>query len=366
MANMAATTLPLGVDLSPAGPSRASTTDSLDRQLNALGLESSTNDNHVELPSYNVAVQDGPLRYAALAEKATGADEKQAEIIAEQTLLDRATAFLTAAQPVDGSYSPLDKPILIPRLNPGPNIPFARAWAPSLQAYDISQHDFLSFLDNLNVVCAPHPAARILEMLAFGVAFVPADGADGISGGLALLAALTAWAIARSRRKKYLALVNAMLFHPRGLHARVVSTKQMRAMLDIAPGEPLMAPLGQETLALSAQERNVLAMRQWAAELEFEGLPAPDRAMGLLNRFGAWQVRRKTWQADKEARRGRKRAWKKHLKGKKLKEGKGEKFRIRWLSWVMVQNLSEWEAEQKEMERRKTEKEGKGWRWGRS
>lgn len=294
------------------------------------------------------------------------ADEKQAEIIAEQTLLDRATAFLTAAQPVTKSYSPLEKPILIPRLNPGPNIPFARAWAPCLQAYDVSQHNFLSFLDSLNVVCAPHPAARILEMLAFGVAFVPADGADGISGGLALLAALTAWAIARGRRRKYLALVNDALFHPRGLHARVVGTKEMRTLLDIAADEPLMAPLGQETLALSAQERNVLAMRQWAAELDFEGLPAPDPAAGLLNRFGAWQVRRKTWEADKAARRGRKRAWKKHLKGKKLKEGRGEKFRIRWLSWVIVQNLSEWEEERKEMERLKAEKEGKGWRWRKS
>ena len=151
--------------ITSSGASRTSTIDSLDRQLNALGLgAASANDPQAEPPSYTVAIQDGSVLRFAPSEKAAGASEKEAEALAEETLMGRATAFLAATRPAKGSYEALDKPILIPRLNPGPNIPFARAWPPCLEAYDISQHDFLALVDNLNVVCAPHPAARILEI----------------------------------------------------------------------------------------------------------------------------------------------------------------------------------------------------------
>ncbi|KIH94593.1 hypothetical protein SPBR_05846 [Sporothrix brasiliensis 5110] len=52
--------------------------------------------------------------------------------------------------------------------------------------------------------------------------------------------------------------------------------------------------------------------------------------------------------AEKEARRARRRAWKRYAKGKKLKEPFGEKYRVRHLSWILVRNLDDVRQEKAE------------------
>lgn len=296
-------------------------------------------------------------------------DVKQIALLAEEQLLDQATAFIhesthdpdsqVAPAPL-GPFPPLTQPIFIPRVNPGPTMPFTRAWAPVLAAYDISQSDFLAFIDNLNLVCAPHAAIKMVELAAIGIGHVPVDWAEGLSGGLRLLAMATTAAVAHARRKRYLARANEGLFHPRGLHTRVVGTRKMGALLDLAKDDPLIVPLSETTIGLSVQDRCLLHLEsKGAAPLMVAGLPGPGPQTKLLAKLAAWQVRSQTNKFEKMAAKSRKKAWKRAAKGKKLKEMGLERIRVKWLSWIVVQSLEDYEREVREEAEKKAQKKAR-------
>jgi hypothetical protein len=94
--------------------------------------------------------------------------------VSEAQLLDQASAAF-APLPPGTILSPLPKPVLIPRVNPGSDLPFARAWPPELVNHGITQADFVAFIDSLNIMCAPHAAIRILQLAALGMGLVPND-----------------------------------------------------------------------------------------------------------------------------------------------------------------------------------------------
>jgi hypothetical protein len=238
---------------------------------------------------------------------------------------------------------------------------FVRAWAPSLSSHAITQPDFLAFLDGLNLVCAPHAAIRLLELAALGIGFVPLDWANGLSSGLNGLAQLTAAGVAHARRRRYLARLNEAYFRPRGLHARVVGTRAMRRVLGIDKKEPLILPLDEESADFSVQERCLRQLENWAAELEVRDLPPPDLGRATwLTKVAAWQVRSKTGKFEKKARRSRQRSMKRVAKGKALRENGLEKLRVRMVSWVLVQDLEEYERGlEEERQKKQAKKDGR-------
>lgn len=284
-----------------------------------------------------------------------GATASEEPEVTEKEILDLATAYFPPVS-ADAELPALPKPILIPRVNPGHQIPFARAWAPELANHVVTREDLVTFIDNLNIIIRPHPAVQVVELAAFGVSLIPYDAAEGVGSAIEAVAKLTTFAMTYKRSKKCIELMNERYFHPRKLHVKIIGSKRIMKMFNLDKKDPLLAPLSEETLDLSSQDRCLKHLSQWACELSFDDIPPPSRQTNVLRRMVVWQVKHKIAKADKQAKRRRKRAWKKHLKGKKLKESWAEKSRVRSLDWILIQNLDEWEKAKAEKQAKKEEK----------
>ncbi|KAI3338025.1 hypothetical protein F4824DRAFT_96740 [Ustulina deusta] len=277
--------------------------------------------------------------------------------VTDTHILDVATASFPLV-PEEADFLPLPKPVLVPRLDPGNAIPFARAWPLELADHAITKEDFVSFIDNLNIIITPHVAFRVLQITGFAVGLVPYDVAEGIGGALGAIAMIGSIAMNYKRTKDYIALMNEKYFHPRKLHIKVIGTKRLKKLFELDKKDPCLAPLTEDTLELSSQERCLRYLSQYSCELSFE-VPAPSPATTTLAKIAAWQIKQKIRKADRAARWGRKRAWKRHQKGKTPQnrlESRGEKLRVRSLDWILVQNLEEWEAQRAEKAARREEK----------
>ncbi|KAI8957557.1 hypothetical protein F5Y11DRAFT_339235 [Daldinia sp. FL1419] len=277
--------------------------------------------------------------------------------VTETQILDIATSCFPPI-PHDAELPPLPKPVLIPRVNPGVHIPFARAWAPELENHAVTPEDLVAFIDNLNILIRPHIAGRAVLVAALAVGIVPYDGAEGIAAALELAAIIGMALINHRRCKKYFAIMNEEYFHPRKLHVKIINAKRIMKMFNINKKEKLLAPLSKETLELSSQERCVRYMSKWACELSFDDLPPQSEQTTLLGRMAAWEVKHKIEKADKQVKKSRKRAWKRHMKGKKPRECWYENSRIKSLDWLLIQNLDEWEAAKAEKQTKKEKKQG--------
>lgn len=190
------------------------------------------------------------------------------------------------------------------------------------------------------------------------VSFPPIADADGIAAALQLAAIASQHLIAHKRCKAYLARVNTAYFEPRGLHARIVGTKHVRRVLGVGKADPLVAPLDRDTVDLTCLQRCLTGLEaRGAAPLVTEGLAVPGKETAVLARLAAWQVRRKLAKSEKSAKRARKRAIKKIEKGKKVKwEGAGERYRLKMLGWILIEDLADREAYVEEKERAKRSK----------
>ncbi|KAI0487302.1 hypothetical protein F4859DRAFT_464389 [Xylaria cf. heliscus] len=275
----------------------------------------------------------------------------------ERRILDLATASFPLL-PEDVKFQPLPKPVLIPRLNPGRAIPFARAWAVDLADHAVAKEDFVAFIDNLNIIITPHVAFRMLEVAGFAVGLVPYDVAEGVGGAIEAIAIVGAAALNYKRMRDYMALMNEKYFHPRKLHVKIIGTKRLKKLFGLDKKDPCLAALTGETLELTCQERCLQYLSQYICELSFD-VPAPSPATTTLARIATWEIKHKVLKADKAARSGRKRSWKRQQKGKNPQSGWnswGERKRVKSLDWLLVQNLEDWEAQRAEKEAKKEEK----------
>ncbi|CAK7234422.1 hypothetical protein SBRCBS47491_008942, partial [Sporothrix bragantina] len=202
------------------------------------------------------------------------AETAEAERAAESLLLDVATAPLGGLPPPSPvTAGRLGQPVVIPRLYGGATVPFARGYAPCLgDTHGIDAATFLAFIDGLNLVTSPHPAALALSVVAFSMNFVPHDYANAVGAVSQLLADVATSIVAHRRAQAFLGRANTTLFEPRRLHASIVKTKRLRTVLGIAPKTPLLAPLSEETLQLATLERCMhhLNAQGWAASVELE------------------------------------------------------------------------------------------------
>ncbi|WYZ39201.1 hypothetical protein EsH8_III_001115 [Colletotrichum jinshuiense] len=352
-----------------AKPDGHSTREPVSRDSDPLGLGSTTEKVKtdgpegvslestlvVQLPSSRSGTADGTGQGLSFGKEGGGDLEKLAQ--AESTTLPSAPVSNTHA-----GLPPLPKPVIVPRLDPGCTFPFARAWAPELERHDISQSEWVGFLDRLNILGKPHPGITVAQIMAIGVSFAPVDAAEGIAALIeAGAAGLTAY-MARARCQKLIAMMNLEYFGPRGLRVRIVSGKEMRRNLGLQKGDALVAPLGEDTLDMTTQERCLEQLKGRVSELTFS-VPGPAPETKAVARLAAWRVRTQLKKSDKAARRARKRAWKKFQQGKELKECKEEVSRVKRVSWVLLQNIEDAEADViRAKEEAGGKKRGKLWR----
>jgi hypothetical protein len=311
-------------------------------------------DNHEESPnppSYAAIVQaDGPFRpstsgEAILEQQPTLVDEEgttESSVTSSQ-LLTKAIASILPATSLSTSFPPLPLPILIPRVHPDSTMPFARAWAPELAQHGFTQEEFLTFIDNLNLVTSPAAVFQLFKLASIGVGSVPHEWGQATGTALGLIASVGTQAVSYARQKTYLKDANERCFAPRGLHVQVVGTRRMRKLLGIGKNDPLTVPLSQDTLTQTPLQQYMVALEGWVCDITFE-VPRPAEPTTLLARLSSWQVRAQLRKAEKESRKERQRAWKSNTTGK----GKiykivmwGQKVKVSRLAWILIKNLSE-------------------------
>ncbi|KAI1351339.1 hypothetical protein F5Y01DRAFT_314987 [Xylaria sp. FL0043] len=235
-----------------------------------------------------------------VVELTTTASPDSATQVSDTHILDLATASFPPV-PEDAYFLPLLKPVVVPRLNPGGAIPFPRAWAPELADHAIMKENFVAFVDNLNIVITPHIAFRVLELAGSAVGVVPYDIAESIGGALELIAILGSSIVNYKRAKDYKALMNEKYFHPRKLHVKIIGTKRLKKLFGLDKKDPCLAPLTEDTLELTSQERCLRYLSKYSCELSLD-VPAPSPATTMLAKLTAWRIKYKVRKADKAAR----------------------------------------------------------------
>ncbi|PYI05199.1 hypothetical protein BO78DRAFT_286857, partial [Aspergillus sclerotiicarbonarius CBS 121057] len=150
---------------------------------------------------------------------------------------------------------PLSKIIAIPRVcnisnRILPNLPFIRAYAPILSTYNIPSDIFLSFIDELNILQAGHPALththQPTQPMHFTHHLDPTKLTTLMTQCTNLAARLLHTIYIQgpcARRTAYLKLTNQTLFHPNHLHVDILTGKALRKLLDLHPEYPLCAEL---------------------------------------------------------------------------------------------------------------------------
>lgn len=131
--------------------------------------------------------------------------------------------------------------------------------------------------------------------------------------GLQATSDLSSAATSYMRTKAYLKACNADLFHPTGLHAAILTTKEMMAKIG-HPGERLILPalensddLDRDTSSVEPTDnpraRRLNALQGYIAPLD-SNVPAVVAPENLLAKMSAWQAQRATSKNEaKEAKR---------------------------------------------------------------
>lgn len=196
--------------------------------------------------------------------------------------------------------------------------PFVRAYVPELGAHGISRADFLTFIDGLNEAFIANPvfdglnvAGSVMQQF-YGLSPVQLAGL-GVSVASGLASAATSFA----RTRAYVKAINANLFHPSGLHANIMTTKDMMAKVGHPEERLSLPPLDtNEQLdgSISKQEaydsltqissedarmRRVRALQGYVMPLDFN-VPEVVTPDNLLKRMGNAQAKR---QAKKQGKK---------------------------------------------------------------
>ena len=266
----------------------------------------------------------------------TSADNEQTE----QDVLDQSLEFIKRSPPPPplSSVPPLPRSIAIPQVTKGRGQAFTRAWAPELYYHGISREAFLSFIDCLNVVSTANPPLQVLNLVGLIIGSVPYHWAHIAGFAIQAAAQLGTAAVSKGRTEMFLDKANAEFFAPRKLHVQIASSEAVTHVLHMPPGTPLVAPLTDETIDMSSQERRIAAIVPYASLLTLD-VPPPAEQTTALAKVSAKQIERQGKKVEKKFLKERMKAQdangKHKTKGEKDKEAKVATK----LLWILIQNL---------------------------
>ncbi|AQZ16932.1 hypothetical protein BZL39_K05300 [Zygosaccharomyces parabailii] len=207
----------------------------------------------------------------------------------DHDILTAALAFTKNVPLASAKIRRLESPIAIPQTAPGLGKSFTRAWAPILQNHDITMQDFVTFIDNLNVLSAESPPLQALDVAGGVIGMVPHHWP--MLAGLAIqsTAKVCNAVVSKGRTELYMREVNGAVFEPRSLKVSIASTSTMRDTLRVPINLPILAPLTADTMRLSTVERVLIELEPYNAALDFN-VPPPTEQTTVLAKLSAKQV----------------------------------------------------------------------------
>ncbi|BCS23142.1 uncharacterized protein APUU_31367S [Aspergillus puulaauensis] len=142
-------------------------------------------------------------------------------------------------------YSPAEpsnslfKPIIIPQVTKAFSSeiasPFMRAYSPTLSEYQITQADFLTFLDGLNEVFIANPVLQATSIAGSVMGNIHPVEIVGIAVEAA--SEIGSETTSYFRTRAYLKKANADIFGPRGLKAKIMEFDKMARAVAVHPDE---------------------------------------------------------------------------------------------------------------------------------
>lgn len=199
--------------------------------------------------------------------------------------------------------SPTSLPIAVPQMSKGKGVPFQRIYAPALQEYDISERDFVIFIDTLNMVSAASPPFKVLDLAGGVIGMVPHHWAQLASNAMKLAAMGGTAIVSKSRTDAFLSDANQTLFGPRRLRARLITTVALLATIRF-PQEKTVAlplnanvPLDQQP---SFHTRLLHGLRGYVSDTVLTSLPPLHGDNNILDKMSAGQVARDMKKIDKK------------------------------------------------------------------
>jgi hypothetical protein len=160
----------------------------------------------------------------------------------------------------------LIKPVVIPRRNYNGILttgkPFARAWAPALEAFGIMEDEFLKFIDGLNGAKQGNEAWGAVGQVGGLVgkfASLDPSGVTSIVGhsikGVALIGGTVSKRGPYALKVSYLKSANEKLFGPKGLSVQIIDTENLRVELGLKPDVPIVLPLDPATMSMGQKDK---------------------------------------------------------------------------------------------------------------
>ncbi|KLO19418.1 hypothetical protein SCHPADRAFT_935222 [Schizopora paradoxa] len=136
----------------------------------------------------------------------------------------------------------IKRPVCLPQMERGFDMPFPRAYAPALADRGISQDVFLKFIDGLNAAMIASPPLQVVGLIGVVIGFVPVDVCAIASGVIQVSAQIAIHVVAKTLTDRHMRESNERIFAPAGLRARLCKTPAMRALARVpwvvAPGRP--------------------------------------------------------------------------------------------------------------------------------
>lgn len=227
--------------------------------------------------------------------------EAASNIVTDEDFVNKGLGFIEDMQPPPpySEYEPLSSPIVIPQLSNQFGSPFSRAYAPILESRGIEKHDFLEFIDGINIVSTPNIIFLTMLLAAEVLDATNVDVLEMAACGLAVAAVVGTIVVCKRRCKMYLKKSNKYLFNPRGLQVKILSSKELAPLLGVESRMHLLCPFDDDQKDLTIHERRMYGIKDKVYPLDFN-VPPPSKAKNLLAKVAAYQVSR-SYKTQEEA-----------------------------------------------------------------
>jgi len=213
-----------------------------------------------------------------------------------------------------------------------------RAWAPCLSSSNLTIDHFLAFIDNLNVISLPSPPLQILNLAGNVVGMVPHHIAQLVGVGLQVGAQVGTKVVSKARTDEFLKQVNARMFGPRRMRARIVKGEEIPRLLRMTEAQATL----DDAWDMDLLEKVLKNVGPYTAQFTRHDLPVPEGQAGFLDKWSSKAVEREKAKMAKKAMKQREKEIEKEEKRERKYEKKSEK-----------------EARKREKNRKKQKKKGK-------
>ncbi|KAF3034331.1 Serine/arginine repetitive matrix protein 2 [Didymella heteroderae] len=177
-----------------------------------------------------------------------------------------------------------------------------RAYSPELKEHNISEEEFIAFIDNLAIAQAPPAPFQILDVAGHAVGFVPHHWAMFAGAGMNFAAGVGTAAVSYGRTRYFLEKVNREYFTPRGLQVSICKYQQLIEKLAVCPDFPVLVDKDPQAGIVSVRDRCMSALQPYLANLSLD-VPPPKGESSVLEKIAAKGIERRRRKQDKKYRK---------------------------------------------------------------